>query len=125
LDKILKAVENLSDEKTKLAEKITTIENSIKSNASKAKDMILENKNEMINLKGIILNNTSLIDKFKPYFKEYVKHVKNKDTNILNDNSQPEKIETDIKSDEYVKTNDADIKNQDTSNVNDAANTYQ
>lgn len=69
--------------------------------------MKLENKKEMINLKEMIMNNTSLMDKFKPYFKEFVKYVKDQDTNIMSsnqkaDNSQSEKIETEIKSDGYL-----------------------
>lgn len=58
--KILTVVENLDEERSKIAVKLSGIQNSIKENASQSKEMIIESKNEIINLKGIIMNNSSL-----------------------------------------------------------------
>lgn len=85
---------SIKDISSILAENTKNIENIIKDNSSistDSKDLILENKNEIINLKGTLMNLTTSNDKLKSHVKDYIKLVEschqdnnNKYDNLLN-----------------------------------------
>jgi hypothetical protein len=82
---------SIKDISSILAETTKNIENIIKDNSSistDSKDLILENKNEIINLKGTLMNQTTSNDKLKSHVKDYIKLVESchQDNNTKYDN---------------------------------------